>query len=199
MLRLFGFALPMSIIAITAVSHSASAETNFPQLITGSGTKELCQLKAAEDCIGHVWSRVDSDGDELLSVVEIDNFIAHVRRWNAFTDRSLTDRAVVKLALAAYALAGTERLVAAYDNDADGMLSKDEGLADLYLDERPIAELLLDGNAFDAEALAARFGVLAPQFVRAAQTAGSSFGGVAPDAAIAATRVEEQEQIGAAQ
>ncbi len=199
MLRPFSYVLPIAIV-ISSVSGQVSAETNFPQLIPGDGTKNLCNLAPADRCISHVWNRIDDDGDGRLSMEEIDTFISHVRRWNAFTDRPLVDRTVVRLALATYRLAGTERLVAAYDDDGDGMLSKDEALADLQMDERTIAELLLDGNAFDAEALAERFGLLAPQLVRMAQTMGTRFGGRSEaTTAIAAGPAEDGDQIGAGQ
>lgn len=198
MLRSFLIVLPIAVV-LSGVSGDVSAESgyeNFPQLIGGDGTKEICQLASAQRCINHVWSQIDADGDEHLTVEEIDSFIASVRRWNAFTDRSLKDRTVVKIALTTYRLAGTERLLSAYDDDNDGMLSKEEALSDLNLDQRPIAELLLDGDAFNAETLAARFGRLAPQLVRMAQTAGTSFGGRSEvTTAIAVKAIEDTDQV----
>ena len=199
MRRQFQFVLPIAVVLSSFVGHAQAEDTNYPQLIPGSGTKDLCQVASAESCIGHVWRNMDSDGDDNLSAQEMDDFIAHVERWSKFTDRSLADRTVVRLAMTVYQVAGPDRFISAYDADDDGMLSKDEALADLHLDERPIAELLLDGNALDGESLANRFGFLAPQLARMAQSVGSTFTGGGAPTAVAGIPAEQDEQIGEAQ
>ena len=108
-----------------------------------------------------------------MSAVEIDSFIERMKMWAARSDKDLGDRAVVKVALMVYRLTGTERLIAAYDADDDGMLSQDEAFADIALDDRPLAEIMFDNGAIDSEQLAERFGFLAPQMVRLAQAAGN--------------------------
>jgi hypothetical protein len=54
---------------------------------------------------------------------------------------------------------GVERLHGLYDVNQDGLVDRDELLADVRLDERPLGEVLLDGEALDRAALAARLGV----------------------------------------
>jgi hypothetical protein len=59
---------------------------------------------------------------------------------------------------------GIGRLLAAYDADGDGLVSRAELLADVALDERPLAEVLRDPQALDRRAVARRLGVL-PQLL----------------------------------
>jgi hypothetical protein len=54
---------------------------------------------------------------------------------------------------------GIERLHALYDQDGDGLVDRDELLADVRLDERPLGEVLLDREAVDRVAIAARLGL----------------------------------------
>jgi hypothetical protein len=54
---------------------------------------------------------------------------------------------------------GIERLHALYDEDGDGLVDRDELLADVRLDERPLGEVLLDPEAVDRAAIAARLGL----------------------------------------
>jgi hypothetical protein len=54
---------------------------------------------------------------------------------------------------------GLERLHALYDSDADGVVSRSELLADVQLDQRPLAETLLDPAAVDRRAIARRLGL----------------------------------------
>jgi hypothetical protein len=54
---------------------------------------------------------------------------------------------------------GVERLHGLYDLDQDGLVRRDELLADVRLDDRPLGEVLLDREALDRAAFAARLGV----------------------------------------
>ena len=128
-----------ALLALGHPTHAGQNEANFPQLVTGNGTSKLCRLQSAEKCINHVWNVVDGDGDGMVSAEEIDRFVQHMRRWNKTTDRGLKDRSIVGVGLLALNLVGADRVIESYDADGDGMLSKDEALADLLLDDRPIA------------------------------------------------------------
>lgn len=168
------FLIPL--LAVGALSTAAQAGegigNNLPQLIPGDDTQALCRVFSAERCINHMWTAMDTDADTLLSAVEIDSFIERMKLWTERSDKDLGDRAVIKVALMVYRLTGTERLIASYDGDDDGMLSQDEAFADIDLDGRPLAEIMFDNGAINGEQLAERFGFLAPQMVRLAQAAG---------------------------
>ncbi len=183
MTRVFQLALPLAI-SLIGWSGIATADgsglANFPQLVSGDGSEELCTLGAATRCIGHIWNIVDQDADELLSVDEIDDFAAHVRRWNANTDRELADRTTARIALLTFNIIGARRVVDSYDVDGDGMLSMTEATADLTsleTDTRPIAAVLLDRDSMNHDAIAGRFGIIGSHLVSLAQTVGSSLVG----------------------
>ncbi len=171
------FILPLAAASVLSASASAGdggpVSANLPQLVPGNNTQEVCRVFSAETCISHIWTALDSDGDSLLSADEIDTFVARADRWIKISDKSRADKAVVKVATMVYGVTGIEKLIKSYDMDADGMLSPEEAFADFDLDERPIAEVLLDNGAVDAEQLADRFGFMAPQLVKLAQAAGS--------------------------
>ena len=57
---------------------------------------------------------------------------------------------------------GLDKLVASYDADGDGKLSKKELLTDVRLDGRPLGQVLLDPKAVDRQAVAKRLGALSP-------------------------------------
>lgn len=183
MTRVFQLALPL---AITLISWSniATADgpdvTNFPQLVTGDGSEEICTISAAKRCINHIWNIVDQDADELLSVQEIDDFATHVRRWNATTDRNLGDRTTAKIALLTFNVIGAQRVIDSYDTDGDGMLSMVEATTDLTsleTDKRPIAAVLMDRDSMNHDAIAVRFGIIGSHLVSLAQNVGSSLVG----------------------
>ena len=106
------FALPLAISLIGWNGIATAQETNFPQLVSGDGSEEICTLSAAAQCINHIWSVVDQNADDLLSAQEIDNFAAHVRRWNANSDRELADRTTARIALLTFSIVGALTLLA---------------------------------------------------------------------------------------
>lgn len=169
------FLVPLFAVGMLATAGQAQEGigTNLPQLIPGNDTQELCRLFAAERCINHMWTAVDADDDTMLSAVEIDSFVERMKLWSQRSDKDFGDRAVIKVAMMVYGLTGTDRLIASYDADGDGMLSQDEAFADVDLEGRTIAEVMYDNGAINSDQLAERFGFLAPQMVRLAQAAGN--------------------------
>ena len=57
---------------------------------------------------------------------------------------------------------GIDNLIASYDTNGDGFLSKEELLADVKLDQRPLPVVLSDPKSVDWDRLAGRAGVAAP-------------------------------------
>lgn len=170
------FLLPLaavSVLSTVAIADEGPISANLPQLIPGDDTQKVCRVFSSERCVNHIWGALDQDGDKLLSADEIDSFIERADRWISLSDKSRADKAVVKVGMMVYGVTGIEKLIKSYDMDGDGMLSTEEAFADVTLDDRRLAEVLLDGGAVDGEQLAERFGFMAPQLVKLAQAAGS--------------------------
>lgn len=59
-------------------------------------------------------------------------------------------------------VAGLPNLFKSYDTNHDGFLSRQEMLADVKLDQRPVAQLVRDPDAVDWSSLTRRLGLAAP-------------------------------------
>ena len=123
--------------------------------------RPLCSQQPAPACVALAWSFADSDGDEGLSVAELAAIRAGLESWALrHRDRlSASEQSGLALGLLLVDSLGLERLHALYDTDADGAISRSELLADVQLDQRPLAETLLDPAAVDRRAIARRLGL----------------------------------------
>lgn len=121
----------------------------------------VCQYQPAAACIEAGWLFADQDGDGGLTVAELQDVRNGLRAWAVWRadDLTATERSAFALGFLVVDGLGVERLHGLYDVDRDGLVDRDELLADLRLDERPLGETLLDGEALDRAALAARLGV----------------------------------------
>lgn len=121
----------------------------------------VCQYQPAAACVEAAWRFADQDGDQGLSVAELQDVRDGLRAWAVWRadDLTATERSAFALGFLVVDGLGVERLHGLYDVDRDGLVDRDELLADLRLDERPLGETLLDGEALDRAALAARLGV----------------------------------------
>jgi hypothetical protein len=61
---------------------------------------------------------------------------------------------------------GPDALFESYDTNRDGALTKEEALADIRLDQRPLPQVLSDPNAVDWRRLTDRAGMAAPLLKR---------------------------------
>ncbi len=121
----------------------------------------VCLYRPAAECVEAGWLFADQDGDGGLSVAELQDVRDGLRAWAVWRADDLTaaERSALALGFLVVDGLGVERLHGLYDVDRNGLVDREELLADLRLDERPLGETLLDGEALDRAAFAARLGV----------------------------------------
>lgn len=121
----------------------------------------VCLYRPAAECVDAGWLFADQDGDGGLSVAELQEVRDGLRAWAVWRsdDLAATERSMLALGFLLVDGLGVERLHGLYDLDQDGLVRRDELLADVRLDDRPLGEVLLDREALDRAAFAARLGV----------------------------------------
>jgi hypothetical protein len=121
----------------------------------------VCLHWAAAACVEVGWAFADRDEDQGLSVVELEEVRDELRVWARWRagDLHATERSLLALGFVVVDGLGLERLHALFDRDGDGLVDRDELLADVRLDDRPLGEVLLDREAVDRAAIAARLGL----------------------------------------
>jgi hypothetical protein len=134
----------------------------FEEFITDSGP--LCQKQPAQACVDAGWSYADANRDGLLSVEEIRAVRDTLVGWSGWRGDSLPNRERLSIGLGVWLIdaVGIDKLVASYSRDGDQRLSQKELLADVTLDQRPLGKVLVDAEAVDRKAMAARLGALSP-------------------------------------
>lgn len=134
----------------------------FEQFIRASAP--LCERRPAADCVDAGWGFADTDRDGELSLAELTAVRDALAGWTGWRGDSLTKRERNSIVIGLWLVdsIGLDRLLASYNRDADDKLSRDELLADVTLDERPLGEVLLDAQAVDRQAVARRLGALSP-------------------------------------
>jgi hypothetical protein len=158
----------------TRVGGSAETTTAMPGPISpGPGRNVLafdrflaastpvCQHRPAAACVEAGWAFANRDEDQGLSVVELEEVRDELRDWTQWRadDLHATERSLLALGFVVVDGLGIERLHGLYDQDGDGLVDRDELLADVRLDERPLGEVLLDPEAVDRAAIATRLGL----------------------------------------
>ncbi|HEX5079553.1 MAG TPA: hypothetical protein VFV80_10415 [Geminicoccaceae bacterium] len=131
----------------------------FDRFVAASGP--LCLQRPAAACVDAGWVFADRDADQGLSVAELQRLRDDVRAWALWRadDLYAPERSLLVLGLLLVDGVGVERLHALYDADGDGLIDRAELLADVHLDARPLGEVLLDPEAVDRAAIAARLGL----------------------------------------
>jgi hypothetical protein len=134
------------------------AVQRFERFIRASGP--ICQFQAAARCVDAGWRFVDANRDGGLSLVELREVRKSLRAWTGWRgdDLKSNERTAIALGLWLSQLIGLKTLIRGYDTDGDGLLSYDELLTDIRLDERPLSEVLSDRTAVDRQAMARRLG-----------------------------------------
>lgn len=127
-----------------------------------------CRQEASSACIGLWWGFIDRNGDGFADASELGAFRQGLDGWLDQGAEILTLKGKASLAsgLWLFDRIGPEKLVTWYDGDGDGRLSRDELLADINLDSRPLAEVLADPEGVDKAAVRDRFGVLTSTALR---------------------------------
>jgi hypothetical protein len=173
--RVLGVGLLLLVLAAPiAAGEAAEAATATPGPISpGPGRDVLgfdrfvaestpvCLHRPAAACVEAGWAFADRDEDQGLSVNELERVRDELRAWAQWRADDLypTERSLLTLGFLLVDGLGVERLHALYDQDGDGMVDRDELLADVRLDGRPLGEVLLDREAVDRAAIAARLGL----------------------------------------
>ena len=124
----------------------------------------VCQRQPAATCIDAGWRFADTDGDGQLDAAELRRRYRDLSAWYGDSESTLDQNSQAMLALGLWmtSLVGIDDLVASYDTNGDGRLTRKEALADIKLDNRPLGPLLLDPKAVDRAAFTRRLGVAAP-------------------------------------
>jgi len=121
----------------------------------------VCRSGRAVDCVDLAWRFADADGDDGLSMAELQAIRTDVEVWAIWRQADLAahERSGIAMGLWLVDAVGLDYLHAVYDADSDGLISRSELLADVRLDERPIAVVLLDPQAVDHAAIGRRLGL----------------------------------------
>jgi hypothetical protein len=121
----------------------------------------VCLHRPAAACVETGWAFADRDEDQGLSLVELEEVRNELRSWTQWRADDLhpMERSLLALGFVVVDGLGLERLHGVFDQDGDGLVDRDELLADVRLDERPLGEILLDREAVDRAAIAARLGL----------------------------------------
>ena len=131
----------------------------FDRLVGESG--RVCEVQPAPSCVAAAWSHADRDRDHALSLREVRELRVAVQEWAIWRRSDLLPvwRSGIAVGLIMLDGLGVDAVHAAYDLDGDGRLSQAELLTDVRLDQRPIAEVLVDPDAVDRRAIAGRLGL----------------------------------------
>lgn len=159
-------ALRLALVALLlgAGAAVAAAATPAPDLARldrfARDTGPFCAQASARLCFERSFRFADADGDGELSVDELRTLKALVLDWTRERREQLApaDRKGILATLAIIELAGLETLVASYDADGNGKLSRKELLADVRLDDRPLPVLVADPGVVDWARLRGRLG-----------------------------------------
>ena len=153
-------ALPAAAESLPAAASPAVLA--FEQFIRASSP--VCERRPAADCVDAGWGFADANRDGRLSLTELTEVRDTLIAWTDWRGESLRrqERAAIAVGVLLADSIGLENLIASYNRDADGTLSRAELLADVTLDERPLGEVLLDPEAVDRAAMAQRLGSFSP-------------------------------------
>ncbi len=124
----------------------------------------LCKKGASRDCADLAWDFVDRERDDALSVPELTRFQRGLQDWSLAQGDALPRRTRngIAIGMLISQAVGIDRLVASYDQNADGKLTRDEAFSDIVLDERPLETVIKDPEAFDRPSFVRRLGFAGP-------------------------------------
>ncbi len=152
--------------APAAAPQQHQPKQGLDKLITGIGP--LCLKAPAAQCVDQGFAYADRDRNGRLSIQEAKAVEGEVSAWTKANAGKLPpeERQRLVTGLVVFQTVGTDNLFASYDSNGDGALTKDEVLADVKLDKRPLPQVLSDPASVDWDRLAARAGSAAPLLKR---------------------------------
>jgi hypothetical protein len=158
----FGATLAATADAGAAAPAASRAISAFDSFIAESAAP--CLKEPAARCVDAAFRFADRNGDGQLSPAELQEVRTTLERWVNWKGDGIStrERNAVAIGLVVIDAVGLDKLVASYDADGDGKLSKKELLTDVRLDGRPLGQVLLDPKAVDRQAVAKRLGALSP-------------------------------------
>ena len=136
------------------------------QLISGVGP--VCMRAPARQCVDLGFAYADRNRDQRLSLPETRAVHDEVNAWARDNAPKLppVERQRLVTGLLVIQTVGPDALFESYDTNRDGALTKEEALADIRLDQRPLPQVLSDPNAVDWRRLTDRAGMAAPLLKR---------------------------------
>lgn len=165
--RLTALALVAGLIAAPALADEVRRFHRFVHEVA-----PLCASAAATACFDAAFAYADGNGDGTLTLADLERTQRELRAWSSahWDQLPAAERAGIALGLFVVDSVGLAQLFDSYDQDGDGRLTPAELQADIALDERPLAEVVMDREAVDWSSLRGRLGVMAslvlPQFGR---------------------------------
>jgi hypothetical protein len=158
-LGLWSLVLTSGAAGVLQAAASEPPVVAFDRFVTTSDP--VCRFDRAAACVDLAWRFADADGDDGLSVEELQAVRADLEVWAIWrqADLAAEERSGIAMGLWLVDAVGVDYLHAVYDTDGDGLISRAELLADVRLDDRPLGEILVDREAVDRAAIAARLGL----------------------------------------
>lgn len=129
------------------------------KFVDGDGAS--CRTVPAQACIDAAWRFVAADPSEGLTLGDLQALRSGVGLWydERQTELPRRERGSIGLGLVLADGIGVDHLHGAFDTDRDGLVTQQELLADVTLDQRPLGVVLADPKAVDRPALARRLGL----------------------------------------
>ncbi len=126
--------------------------------------RPVCLHQASTRCFQLGWQFADENLDNRLSLSEAQTTYDAVEGYVLARRSEMPQHELAAAVMGLFVVngIGLNVLHDQLDRDRDAMLSQEELLAHVELDERPIAEVLLDPSAIDREAVTRKLGRLAP-------------------------------------
>lgn len=124
----------------------------------------VCAAQASTDCYEVAFASTDSDGDEFVSLPELEALKTDLRGWSdaRWSELSPTERSGLAIGFFVVDAVGLTPLFESYDANTDDLLSRAELSADIRLDQRTIEQLVRDRDAVDWQGVRSRLGHLSP-------------------------------------
>lgn len=124
--------------------------------------RPTCENAPAELCVDAGFRFADTNRDGRLSADELQRVRIDFGDWMAWRGGTLTEeeQAQASFAMMIVDTLGIPAIIQSYDRDGDGHLTKQEALADVRLDRRPLAQVLSDPDNVDRVALQQRLGMM---------------------------------------